>query len=112
MQFNVEDKAICTLTDSVVKIKYGPYLTSGGVEAYLAEWTEGVEKGRSSVVWAVDLQPAPKFMVGQEVTSPKGASFELVSGPFPVDETDTFWVVKDQAGFFDQVWERYMLPVV
>ncbi|MFJ3084389.1 hypothetical protein ACIPJG_32180 [Streptomyces halstedii] len=113
--FKQGDKAVCTLNDGVVEIKSDLFTSAGtGARSYLVEWTEGIDKGKRSVVYATDLEPAPRFKVGQKVRftySPVGETFDLVAGPFPDFQKAPFWVFRDQEGEHDTSGEGQMLPV-
>lgn len=112
MQFKQGDKAVCTLDDMEVEILYGPVPNAVGNESYLVQWRNGE---RSSLVWVDDLEPAPRFKVGQTVTfnySAKGEHFELLAGPFYDYRKKPFWVVKDQAGDQAPTEETHMVVVM
>lgn len=109
--YKQDDMAVCGLTDGLVKIKYGPYTSPGlGKGSYLVEWLEGVDKGMCSVVGAEDLEPAPKFKVGQKVKESHNTA-AVVAGPFLDHEGDFFWVVQFEDGTCDRWWEVYMTAV-
>ncbi|KQX43517.1 hypothetical protein ASD97_25940 [Streptomyces sp. Root63] len=102
MQFKQGDKVICTLDGLEVEVEFGPVVSSVGNPSYLVKWSDG----RSSLVWVGDLEPAPRFKVGQEVLY-RDRAVELVSGPFLDSDGDLFWVVKGEKAH-DQAWEMYM----
>ena len=80
--FEIDDMAVCTLTDGLVKIKSDVFTAAGsGMKSYLVEWTEGFDEGKRSIVQVDDLEPAPKFKVGHEVSF-AGVAHTVVAGPF------------------------------
>lgn len=106
--FKQGDKAVCTLDDRKVMIQFGPFLCSAGEEAYLV-----LEEGSSYslTIWAQDLEPAPRFKVGQKVKInylSKCDPFELVAGPFVGPCGGAFWVMKDGEGAHETAWDEYL----
>lgn len=107
MQFKQDDKVVCTLNDQEGEVQFGPVKSLVGNDTYLVKWAHS---GASSLAWAEDLEPAPRFKVGQEVLC-RDRTVELVSGPFSDVDGDLFWVVK--AGkVYDRCWEMDMKPKV
>jgi len=112
MQFKAGDKAVCGVTGAKVEIQFGPFTSAAIKESYLVKWLEGPNEGRCSILWACDLEPAPKFEVGQRVTcSYSKEIFEVVAGPFPSNQ-QLFYVLKKEDGDHDTSYEEYMVPVV
>lgn len=112
MQFKQGDKAVCTLTDGVVEVKSDLFTSAGtGVESYLVEWTEGIDKGKRSVVYVTDLEPAPRFRLEQRVKESDNTPAVVVNGPFPDYAGDNFWVVQLNDGSYDRWWEVHMTAV-
>ncbi|MFD5069162.1 hypothetical protein ACFWNC_14705 [Streptomyces sp. NPDC058369] len=111
--FKAEEIVLCTLSDTLVKTKCGPFTSAAASEeSYLVEWTEGPDKGMCSIVWAQDLKSAPKFKKGDQVMrSGNSQVYEVAAGPFPDHVGDSFYVVV-RNGAYDHVWEWNMDPVV
>lgn len=112
--FKQGDKATFMDTDVMAEVQFGPVTSVSGQDAYLVKWRNGSHEGCSSIVWSVDLTPVAKFEVGQKVAftySASGESYELVAGPFPGDEGEPLWVLKDKDGVHDTSWEMHMVPV-
>ncbi|MEU0159002.1 hypothetical protein ABZ154_09205 [Streptomyces sp. NPDC006261] len=100
MQFKQGDEAICAQTDGLVKIRYGPYTSTAlGMGSYLVEWLEGVDQGKCSVVGVEDLEPAPRFKVGQRVMLGLGDEpRKVVAGPFNDIDGSDWWVLESKTG--------------
>lgn len=108
MQFKQDDKALCTLNDQVVEVQFGPVKNSVGNPAYLVKWPNGV----SSMVWEDDLQPAPRFKVGQEVRSKfLEGSLIISAGPFAYRTGDDFYVLEKADGTHTTELEYDLSPV-
>jgi hypothetical protein len=113
--FKQGDKAVFAHGGDLAEVQFGPVTAVSDRDAYLVKWLSGSSENRSSVVWAVDLEPAPKFAVGQSVGmqhSNPGESFEVMAGPFWDFEKDVFWVVRNGRGVDDMAYETHMVPVV
>jgi hypothetical protein len=98
--------------DEKAEVQFGPITSMSDQESYLVKWFDDVKHGRSSIVWSVDLERAPKFEVGQEVKFSYDTEILYVTaGPFPSDG-DNIWIVKDEKGHHYSSVEEYMVPVV
>lgn len=98
--------------DEEAEVQFGPITSMSDQESYLVKWFDDVKEGRSSIVWSVDLAPAPKFEVGQKVEfSYDTETLYVAAGPFPSDE-DNIWIVKDEEGHHYSTVEDDMVPVV
>ncbi|MEU5166820.1 hypothetical protein [Streptomyces mutomycini] len=104
--FKQGDKAVCTLNDQEVEIQFGPVKNSVGNDSYLVKFPHGT----SSQVWVEDLEPAPRFTVGQKVLW-AGLVHTVAGGPFE-GATQPFYVLEGFQGKHVVELEDYLAPVV
>lgn len=99
-EFKVGDEVtLNTRAGARATVEYGPY--GAARETYLVKLLEGEDEGDIFPSLAYIMKPAPKFAVGDKVTSTsdfRGAVCELVAGPFKSIFGHTFWVVEGPGG--------------
>lgn len=97
--FKAEEIVLCTLSDTRVKIKCGPFTSaSASEESYLVEWTVGPDRGMCSIVWAQDLKRIPRYTKGDLVTTSAGHDAVVEAGPYPNDYGNDSYVLRYAMG--------------
>jgi hypothetical protein len=116
--FEQGDRVKSEWTSNLGKVLYGPFVPAAehykGEESYLVELLEGQRKGMTGIWPTKVMSRGPKFELGQKVTftySPVSEVFEVAAGPFPGDEGQPLYVLKDKDGVHDTSWEKHMVPV-
>ncbi|MEU0912158.1 hypothetical protein [Streptomyces althioticus] len=110
--FKQGDKVVFDQDGPQAEIQFGPVVSATKQESFVVKWLTGSLVGRSSIVHAAQLDPLPRFKVGQEVKFVYDTDvMHVVAGPFPSDG-DNLWVVKDEQGDHYSSAEEFMTPVV
>lgn len=110
MPFNAGDKVVFR-GDGEAEVQFGPITSMSDQESYLVKWFDDVKEGRSSIVWSVDLEPVPKFKVGQEVRD-YGNLLKVSAGPYSHPEEGTWYALETPEGRHVIRNEDELSPVV